>query len=54
MVPTLKENVLFRFERQEFLITNDGQRLLETDPAQWDKNAATLVQYGFFPTVACE
>lgn len=49
-----KEKVLFRFKHQEFLITNDGQRLLETDPAVWDKNAATQVQYGFFPTVPCE
>ncbi|WP_299989548.1 ABC transporter substrate-binding protein [uncultured Ruegeria sp.] len=46
--------VLFRFKEQEFLITNDGERLLETDPAKWDENAATLVQYGFFDTVPCE
>jgi NitT/TauT family transport system substrate-binding protein len=49
-----KEAVLFRFKEQEFLITNNGQRLLETDPAQWDENSATLVQYGFFDTVPCK
>lgn len=49
-----KEAVLFRFKEQEFLITNDGQRLLETDLSQWDQNNATLVQYGFFDTVSCE
>lgn len=49
-----KDAVLFRFKEQEFLITNDGERLLQTDLAQWDKNSATLVQYGFFDTVPCE
>ena len=49
-----KEAVLFRFKEQEFLITNDGERLLETDLGQWDENSATLVQYGFFDTVPCE
>ncbi|MFA3919426.1 ABC transporter substrate-binding protein [Ruegeria hyattellae] len=49
-----KDDVLFRFKNQEFLITNEGERLLETSLDQWDENAATLVQYGFFPTVPCE
>lgn len=49
-----KDDVLFRFENQEFLVTNDGERLLQTSLDQWDQNAATLVQYGFFPTVPCE
>jgi len=49
-----KEAVMFRFKEQEFLITNDGERLLQTDLAQWDENNATLVQYGFFDTVPCE
>ena len=46
--------VQFRFKEQEFLITNDGERLLQTNPSQWDEIAATLVQYGFFETVPCE
>ncbi len=46
--------VKFRFKEQEFLITNDGERLLQTNPSQWDEIAATLVQYGFFDTVPCE
>jgi ABC-type nitrate/sulfonate/bicarbonate transport system substrate-binding protein len=48
------DDVLFRFQEQEFLITNDGERLLQTDPAQWDEISATLVQYGFFDTIPCE
>lgn len=49
-----RDDVLFRFREQEFLITNGGERLLQTDPAKWDQNAATLVQYGFFDTIPCE
>ncbi len=49
-----KDAVLFRFREQEFLITNGGERLLQTDLSQWDENNATLVQYGFFDTVPCE
>lgn len=49
-----KDAVLFRFKEQEFLITNNGERFLETDLAQWNENSATLVQYGFFDTVPCE
>lgn len=48
------DDVLFRFKEQEFLITNDGERLLQTDPAQWDEISATLVQYGFFDTIPCK
>jgi len=48
------EKALQRLRLQKDLVLGGGQRLLETDLDQWDENTATLVQYGFMPTVACE
>lgn len=49
------EDALFRFERQEFLITGDGsERLMQMDPEFWDENTAILLQYGFMDTITCE
>jgi ABC-type nitrate/sulfonate/bicarbonate transport system substrate-binding protein len=49
-----KEDAMFRFERQEFLIRGDqGEDLMKTNPAEWDKTTATLLQYGFMPTISC-
>lgn len=47
---------LFRFERQEFLITGDdaSQPLMQMDAAFWDENTAILLQYGFMDTIACQ
>lgn len=48
------ENALFRFKRQEFLIRGENNALMQSDPAFWDKNTATLVQYGFMDTISCD
>lgn len=48
------EAVLYRYEHQTPLITKGDNRLLETDFSAWNENTATLVQYGFLPTVSCE
>lgn len=50
------EDALFRFERQEFLITGDDptQPLMRMDTAFWDENTAILAQYGFMDTLNCE
>lgn len=50
------EEALFRFERQEFLITGDdaSQPLMQTDQAFWDSNTAILLQYGFMDTISCQ
>lgn len=49
------EGAMFRFKHQEFLIRGEeGTKLMSSDPAFWDKNTATLVQYGFMDTISCE
>ncbi len=48
-----KDMVLHRYEQQAPLVTKGDNRLLETDFAAWNENTATLVQYGFLPTVNC-
>ncbi|MEL6677303.1 MAG: ABC transporter substrate-binding protein [Pseudomonadota bacterium] len=48
-----KELVLARYEQQTPLVTKGDGRLLETDLGAWNENAATLLQYGFMPTVDC-
>lgn len=49
-----KEAALYRFKHQEFLIRGEGGELMKTEPAFWDDNTATLVQYGFMDTVECD
>ena len=48
-----KELVLARYEQQTPLVTKGDTRLLETDLSAWNENTATLLQYGFMPTVNC-
>ncbi|MEJ6395961.1 ABC transporter substrate-binding protein [Gymnodinialimonas sp. 2305UL16-5] len=48
------ELVLQRYEQQAPLVTMGDLRLLETDLAAWNENTATLLQYGFLPTVTCD
>ena len=50
------EDALFRFERQQFLITGDdpSQPLMQMSPEFWDTNTAILAQYGFMQTLNCE
>lgn len=50
------EEVMFRFDRQKFLVTGDdpSQPLMQMDPAFWDKNTAILAQYGFMESLACK
>lgn len=50
-----KEDALFRFSRQEFLVRGEkGERLLATDEGFWDRNNAMLLQYGYMPTIKCD
>ena len=48
-----QEAVLYRYQQQNPLVTKGDNRLLETDFAAWNENTATLLQYGFMPTVDC-
>lgn len=50
-----KEQAMFRFTRQEFLVRGDKNAdLLAMNADLWDENTAILLQYGFMPNVSCK